>query len=333
MLLQVTRDTMPRPFDPNTFAGSDVPSPATYYPPLSSVRALTARLAAAVYPDQPTPKTTQVLQPILNDCIADLAAARGDWIRRSLTAVSAHVDEAGTGNYEGRGSEKVRLVMKLWDSYLVAAEAEAALAAVTFPGSVGHQLVVETLPYGLTVLNQTMTQVIAGIKKSLTTQTMCLLDLYAALSTFQPKYETVMANLLGQDGADVQNALNPTLSTMRALALRSFPERLVDIRAPARNATQNVSISDTTHSTLADLEALPSYGNLVETLLRSSGHIERSWLMGASTPPSTARSAAEEGGLVNLYAADVLGTLLIHLDTSAKMMRRPLSSTFLLNNC
>lgn len=72
--------------------------------------------------------------------------------------------------------------------------------------------------------------------------------------------------------------------------------------------------------------------------------------MGAKDAPSPVRSAAEEGGIVNLYvgeltpdpygafvgvtdwAADVLGTLLSHLEQRAKPMRKPIGPTFLLNN-
>jgi len=54
--------------------------------------------------------------------------------------------------------------------------------------------------------------------------------------------------------------------------------------------------------------------------------------MGAGEAPSPARNAQEEGGIINLFVADVLGTLLIHLDARAKSMRKPVGYTFLLNN-
>jgi hypothetical protein len=160
---------------------------------------------------------------------------------------------------------------------------------------------------------------------------MTMLDLYASLVILQPRYEAAMANSL-PDAKELQGALAGQVNTLRGLALRSFPERLVDIRTSAPRGGLTTAVSDTTFSTLAYLETLPSFGILIENLLRSSGHVERAWLMGASAPPSTVKSAAVEGGLVNLYAADVLGTLLTQLETQAKQMRRPIGATFLLNN-
>jgi len=139
--------------------------------------------------------------------------------------------------------------------------------------------------------------------------------------------------------------LSPILSILRSLVLRSFPELLVDIRSTS--AAGNTSgIADTTYTVLTYVETLPAYEKTVENLLGKS-HSERSWLMGAKDAPSPVRSAAEEGGIVNLFvgkysldctlklilAADVLGTLLSYLEQRAKPMRKPVGPTFLLNNC
>lgn len=143
---------------------------------------------------------------------------------------------------------------------------------------------------------------------------------------------------------DLQSALSGPISTLRGLALRSFPELLVDIRTAQGGGTTS-AISDTTYSTLTYLETLPAYDKTVEGLLGRS-QSERSWLMGAKEAPSPVRSASEEGGTVNLFvgmysaawsdklmdSADVLGTLLIHLDGKSKSMRKPVGQAFLLNN-
>lgn len=115
-------------------------------------------------------------------------------------------------------------------------------------------------------------------------------------------------------------ALSGTVTTIRGLAMRSFPEFLVDIRTASGgngNGTGNgngngngggergpsAGISDTTHSTLTYLETLPAFEVTVETLLQSS-QSQRSWLMGASEAPSPVRSAAEEGGVVKLFVGE-----------------------------
>lgn len=201
------------------------------------------------------------------------------------------------------------------------------------PGAAGERLVDVTIPHAVALLSSTMTQVINGMKRSLSDSTMVLLNLYSSLSSFSARYDATMSHVLSEDIPEVRTALTAPLANMRSLALRSFPERLADIRAPPRNATTTTAIDDTTHSTLVYLEQLPVFGALAETFLRSTGHGERSWLMGMKEPPSTARSAAEEGGIVNLYAADVLGTLLSYLEGRAKTMRKLVGAGFLVNNC
>jgi hypothetical protein len=120
----------------------------------------------------------------------------------------------------------------------------------------------------------------------------------------------------------------------------------VDIRSTSGQGSTS-SIADTTYTVLTYIETLPAYEKTVENLLGKS-HSERSWLMGAKDAPSPVRSAAEEGGIVNLFvgmsvsfeytsslimSADVLGTLLSYLEQRAKPMRKAVGPTFLLNNC
>jgi len=331
LVVKTVRDTLPRAFDPGQYA-SGTPNLATYYPPYNTIRPLSSPLAGLAYPEPPTPRAAQVITPIMDELIADVAQIRGDWLRKSMSGLATRVEEADATVYEGRGGEKVRLCMKMWDTFLTVCECEANLSSTIMPGPAGQKLAGQTLPYVLSILSQTMNHVLAGIKRNLSAQTMTMLDLYASLITFQPRYESSIASHF-PDAKDLQTALTGSLNALRGMALRSFPERLVDIRSPPRSGmAPSSAISETTYNTLAYLEALPSFGNLVETLLRSSGHVERAWLMGAAAPPSTAKSAATEGGLINLYAADVLGTLLSHLETQCKMMRRPIGPTFLINN-
>jgi hypothetical protein len=267
----------------------------------------------------------------MDKCIRDMAQIRTEWLRKSFAPLAQRAEEADGTAWEGRGGEKVRLSIKLWDTFLTVAECEAHLAEAILPGPAGKQLAELTLASPLSTIRSTMDHVLAGIKRNLSAQNMTMLDLYASLVILQPRYEAAMANSL-PDAKELQGALAGQVNTLRGLALRSFPERLVDIRTSAPRGGLTTAVSDTTFSTLAYLETLPSFGILIENLLRSSGHVERAWLMGASAPPSTVKSAAVEGGLVNLYAADVLGTLLTQLETQAKQMRRPIGATFLLNN-
>lgn len=119
---------------------------------------------------------------------------------------------------------------------------------------------------------------------------------------------------------DLQSALTGPISTLRSLALRSFPELLVDIRT-AQKSGQTSAISETTYSTLTYLETLPVYEKTVEGLLGRS-QSERSWLMGAKETPSPVRSAGEEGGVVNLF----VGTSSLLVIGSRWLMWQPTSS-------
>jgi len=108
------------------------------------------------------------------------------------------------------------------------------------------------------------------------------------------------ADMQSDNVKELLTAITTPISTLRALVLRSFPEFLVDIRTASGGSTTSSAISDSTHSTLTYLETLPAYEKTVEGLLNRS-QSERSWLMGQKDPPSPAKSANEEGGIVNLY--------------------------------
>lgn len=343
LLLRKTREGLPRPFNPASLAGSTVPQPLTWLPEFPRIRHLSAPLSNMVYPDEPTPKTTGLLAPIFDDCIADLGGIRGEWFRQSLAPAAARVDEDSGSWDAAQGGEKVRAVMNLWEGFLTAGEvsftlmfsaddqAEVALQSQLMPGASGEMLVGKVLSYATQTLQSVMNNVTASIKRDLTGQTMLLLDMYANLTDFQAKLDSRLGQVLGtREAEEVRDVLPNAMAVLKQLAQRSFPERLVDIRNPSRNNVANVGVDPTTHNTLSYIEVLPKFGNVVEGLLRS-GRGERSWLMGLP-PPSTAKSADEEGGVLNLYVADILGALIQHLEQKAAPMRKLANYTYLLNN-
>lgn len=207
-----------------------------------------------------------------------------------------------------------------------------ALQSQLMPGASGEMLVGKVLSYATPVLNSVMNNITASIKRDLTGQTMLLLDLYANLTDFQAKLDSRLGQILNtREAEEVAAVLPNSMAVLKQLAQRSFPERLVDIRNPSRNNVANVGVDPTTHSTLSYIELLPKFGAVVDSLLRS-GRGERSWLMGLP-PPSPAKSAEEEGGVLNLYVADILGALIQHLEQKAAPMRKLAGYTYLLNNC
>ena len=174
---------------------------------------------------------------------------------------------------------------------------------------------------------QTLPPSINLIKRQLSVHTFFALELYQSLVMLQQqRWDQAISKCLqmtntppsSPEARDVASILAAPLSTLRGLVLRSFPERLVDIRTAASGGPLASAISEVTFSTLTYLEMLPQYGPTVEGLL-SSSHSERSWLMGAKEAPSMARSASEEGGVLNLY----VGGYILPLKSPAHNSRHP----------
>ncbi|WVQ98552.1 hypothetical protein IAU59_005678 [Kwoniella sp. CBS 9459] len=360
LFLKLSREGMGKTVDADSLLASGPPTPPNLFPPLNTLLPLTTKISTLISSSplstsngagpssSPTPKTTSIIQPIWDAALVSFAELRGEWICRSLSGMIARVEEIDEGGIwsGGRGREKVQGLSGLWESLLVFAEAETLLITTLFPNNPPPTLLTRTLSNPLSLLSSTLDPMINTIKRSLSSHTFVALDLYSSLTRTQGRWDTSISKCLSMTNTpsspatkEVLSVLNQPISTLRSLSLRSFPELLVDIRTAKTDGTTNnghaltptSSISETTHSTLGYLETLPEYEQIVESLLGKS-HSERSWLMGMKEAPSPARSANEEGGTVNLFVADVLGTLLIHLEGRAKTMKRPIAQAFLLNN-
>jgi exocyst complex protein 7 len=201
-------------------------------------------------------------------------------------------------------------------------QAETLLITTLFPSHPSPSLLPQSLSQPLSLLSTAFNPTISTIKRSVSTHAFLAIELYASLQTISARWEATLTKCLsmtrtpptGSEVRDMLTALSGTVTTIRGLAMRSFPEFLVDIRtASGGNGNGNgngngdrgpsAGISDTTHSTLTYLETLPAFEVTVESLLQSS-QSQRSWLMGASEAPSPVRSAAEEGGVVKLFVGE-----------------------------
>ncbi|WVW83405.1 hypothetical protein I302_105424 [Kwoniella bestiolae CBS 10118] len=342
LFIKISRDGMGKVVDAETLLSSGPPTPPNYFPPLSTLHPLLNKIISTLYPSSSTtPKTSSIIQPIWDQTLRTFAEMRGEWICRCLSGLISKVDEADGGGIwaDGRGKEKVRGLVGLWESLLSIVEAETLLITTLFPTHPPSSLLLQILSTPLEVLLKTLQPTLNSIKKSLSSQTFVALDLYTSLTSVQSSWESILTKCLNMtqtplstmEVKEVLTVLNQPVSSLRSLSLRSFPELLVDIRTTQIDGQLTSSIADITHSTLSYLEQLPEFEKTVEGLLGKS-HSERSWLMGQKDAPSPARNAGEEGGTVNLFVADVLGTLLIHLDARSRAMRKPIGQAFLLNN-
>lgn len=167
------------------------------------------------------------------------------------------------------------------------------------------------MSHPLNLVNSTLQPTLNTIKRSLSSHTFLALDLYQSLMRTQAKWDAALnkcfsmtrADTTAEPARDLLGAITSPISTLRGLVLRSFPELLVDVRTAPTGQGTTSAISDSTHSTLTYLETLPAYERTVEGLLGRS-QSERSWLMGAKDPPSPAKTAKDEGGIVNLFVGE-----------------------------
>jgi exocyst complex protein 7 len=154
------------------------------------------------------------------------------------------------------------------------------------------------------LVNATIGNVINSIKKAVSAHTILALDLYEALAGLQTRWEVCLEswhtkpNNAGNGSTrPLQSLFVNHLNALRSILLRSFPELLVDIKTAAA-AGANSNITSITQSTIRYLENIPLHETVIGNLLQSLG--ERNWLMGASEPPSPAKSSTE-GGLLRLF--------------------------------
>ena len=256
-------------------------------------------------------------------------------MRRSMGGMVSHVEEIDEGGIweASRGQDKVEGLMGLWQVMIIIMEvssdrpslspnsphqAETLLINTLFPTQPPSTLLPLTLAHPLNLVSSTMQPTLNTIKRSLSNHTFVALDLYQSLLRIREAWDDALQKCLAMTDAagstseevlDLQNALAGPISNMRSLVSRSFPELLVDMRMNVSGGTTS-TISETTYSTLTYLEALPTYEKTVEGIL-SRSQSERSWLMGSKDTPSPARSAAEEGGIVNLYVGMSTWALLL----------------------
>ncbi|ODN84885.1 hypothetical protein L202_00737 [Cryptococcus amylolentus CBS 6039] len=340
LLLRLSKEGSGRALDVESLLNNGSPTPPNYFPPLNTVLPLTTRITSLLYPAAETPKTATVLNPSYEDAISKLAGIRGEWICRSMSSLVSKVEEADEGGiWEGHsGREKVESILRLWEVIIHVAEAETMLITTLFPNHPPPTLLAQTLARPIALAEQTLAPTLAMLKRNLAQHTFTALDLYASLLRLQPQWDHTMTECLSRLGTpsspatkDLISTLHQPISTLRSLSLRSFPEALVDIRSARADGPSTSAIIDISYSTITYLENLIRYEDVVEGLLGKSVS-ERSWLMGLKDAPSNVRSADEEGGIVKFFVADVLGTLLRHLEAKSRGMRHPVGQAFLLNN-
>ena len=106
-----------------------VPSPPHFFTPLNTLLPLTTKMQKLIHPAEATPKTQTIVQPIFDQAMSTFADLRGDWLRRTLGAMVNKVEEVDEGGIweGGRGKEKVRGLVGLWEVMVIMLEVRLLL--------------------------------------------------------------------------------------------------------------------------------------------------------------------------------------------------------------
>ena len=278
------------------------PAPPRFFTPLAVVQPLAVAICTRTFPHKAMPRSESLFQPRFDDMISQFASIRGEWVCRSLSPMMSRLEELDEGGiWDGQVEAKVEALVNLWEVMLVVIEAET-LVIVTLFQPPPPTLLLLAFVQPLKLLTNSLAPTLTTLRKSLSSHSILALALFQGLTRLQPRWDEVISKCLSMthsSSRDFHAALSSPLSTLRQLCQRSFPEFLVDLRSTQSN-DQSTAISNTTHSTLTYLENLPKYNDAVEGILGRSSS-ERGWLMGMREGPSPARSAAEEGGVLNFY--------------------------------
>lgn len=105
----------------------------------------------------------------------------------------------------------------------------------------------------LQILSDLLSTQTSLIKRSLSSQSFYALELYQTLSSLQQDWEEVTGELFGggEEEMVMQRMVGEGAAGLRQACLRSFPEILVDVRAPLSGSSRDVgssSVADITYT-------------------------------------------------------------------------------------
>jgi hypothetical protein len=195
-----------------------------------------------------------------------------------------------------------------------------------FPGETGNDLAGLIVRRSSHFLASTMWKAVEPFTRDLVAHGMLLLQLWSELRNAWD--DDMYTSVVPRNAQDLDSLLN----AIGRYARSSFAARLKDIGTPPSSPPLSTTIDDMTYAALTYLEQLPLLGDdVVATVLHTMDR-ERGWLEATEAPPSGAVDAEEEGGILNLYAADVLGTLINSLKVRAERMPTLVGAMYLLEN-
>ncbi|CAG8675218.1 14509_t:CDS:10 [Funneliformis caledonium] len=170
------------------------------------------------------------------------------------------------------------------------------------------------------------------VKKNMQTDVFLAFDMMESLNKNSGSFEEVF-RLAGKKDSSYGDLLH----SLRAAALRSFPEFIDEIknhRTKTTNLPNDGTVHELTSTTLQHLKRLTDYQEIVETMLLTLG--DGNWNV-SEKEPNFSRDRTVRGMSANAilqhYFADVLESLTITLDFKAKSYKKTaLTCIFLLNN-
>ncbi|CAG8656544.1 42549_t:CDS:10 [Gigaspora margarita] len=169
------------------------------------------------------------------------------------------------------------------------------------------------------------------VKKNMQTDIYLTFDMMETLNTRMGTFEEIF-KLAGKK----DTAFGDLLHSLRAVAIRSFPEFLDEIKShPTKTSglPNDATVHELTITTLQHLKRLTDYPEAVESTLLTLG--DGNWNASEKDPNfSRDRNGRIPGNAVmKHYFADILECLAQSLDSKARTYKKPaLTSIFLLNN-
>lgn len=262
---------------------SDFPPPPFPVPLLQQLQPLITFLRTlpipATFPSHPAARN---IYATLRDSQRGAADMRGSWIKKSLERSGERMLERLEGFDGVKGGREVgRWTEGLIETTEMEFGLLQKLSTLSDPALLSSAYNALLMPL-MSVFSTILTSLNNLVKKNLEKNTFLALSAYSSLSIFTARWDKMSSRRGNASGSELKDALQ----SLRATCLRSFPERLADIKASAFGrgppGELGTNLSGTTVSTVEYLERLPDVREGAGSALLALG--DGNWKMGEGVP-------------------------------------------------
>lgn len=271
----------------------------------------------STHPSHPAAKS---IYQLLKETQKGYGDMRGAWGKKCLEAMGGRriIDRVETLDGVAAGGE-----IGLWVNGIIAvADAEydhlLNMSLITSSGAIQSTYATLLAPVN-SLFTTTLTLLINMIKSNLNKHVFLALAAYQELSNAQAAWDDVQSRT-----GKKENDLKDSLSALRGVCLRSFPEFLLDVRSAGTktNVELGTGIHETTNLVVNYLQQIPQVMDAVGTALVTLG--DGMWKMGEGAGKVLGKSDQDDERLViEHFIYDVVTTLLASLNSLATASKKP----------